>query len=225
MNGAGRRDILKKLGVALWAMATLVLLFCVLLLVREMINRGENPFESFRAAPAGSIAEPAAARPAAPGGTREVQIYFGSGDGRYLAAETHTIEYSASSVENCRQALQRLIAGPRDLLTPVIPASVKVRAIYLLDDGELVVDFSGEMLSEQLRFKSASLEALMAYAVVNTLTQSALQAEQDPPVRRVRFLFEGTPPQEAFPAHIDLSAPLTPNARWIETAPDAPAHG
>jgi len=225
MNEADRRGILKKLGVAVWALFTLVLVFCVVLLTREIVQEGGNPFESFQAPAAGPAETPAPARENTMGAAQNVPLYFASADGRILIPETCRLDIGDSTVENCRQALQKLIAGPHNPLTPVLPPSVKVRALYLLPEGELVVDFSGEILSEQMRFKSASLEALMAYAVVNTLTQPGLQAKQDPPVRSVRFLFEGAPPQEAFPAHVDLDAPLAPDPRWIESAQEAAAHG
>ncbi len=122
-----------------------------------------------------------------------------------------------------------LIAGPRDILTPVLDASVKVRALYLREDGELVVDFSRELQSKHSRFKSASLESLMLYAIVNTVTQTALRAGDDPIVRTVRILIEGMPPTEAYPAHLTWAEPVAPDARWVsspvEVATEAPANG
>jgi len=118
-----------------------------------------------------------------------------------------------------------LIQGPRDILTPILPAATKIRALYLLDSGELVIDFSRELQSEHARFKSASLESLMIYGVVNTLMQSVLQSKTDPPIRQVRFLVEGSPPQEVFPSHIDLSEPVKADPRWSAPALESSSHG
>ena len=230
MNAEKRKQILQRLMLAIWAMVTLVLVFCLALLMNEMMKSGRDPFAAIAPAPAPEAPSPVAAqdrfRADATSATREIVCYFGTGDGRALSPETHAIEFSDSTVENCRRALKALIAGPRDILTPVLPATAQVRALYLLEEGELVVDFSRELLSEHARFKSAALEALMVYAVVNTLTQPTLQAPADMAVRRVRFLFEGSPPQEIFPAHLDLTEPIAPDALWVEqTAQDALSHG
>ena len=212
-----RRDVMRSLLLALWAMFTMVLFFMVVLLVRQMLETGGDPLAALRPEPAARA--PESEKPARPApaklGNREIVLYFGTADAAALASETQTLEYSASTVENCRSALEALIAGPRDILTPVLDASVKVRALYLREDGELVVDFSRELQSKHTRFKSASLEALMLYAIVNTVTQSTLRAGDDPAVRTVRILIEGMPPTDAFPAHLSWDAPVAPDMRWV----------
>ncbi len=225
MSREGRRRIFQNLLLSIWAMVTLVLFFCVLLLVYEMIQTGTDPLAMVRSASlsdsvreaeeAGGAAE---SEPVAPlKAQREVTLYFANPEGTVLVPEVHTVAWSASTVENCRTILQALIAGPRDLLTPVLSADTQVRALYLLENGELVVDFSREVLAAHARFKSASLEALMAYAVVNTVAQQVLWDAEKISVQRVRFLFEGAPPQEIFPGHIDLSAPLQPDLAWVRS--------
>jgi hypothetical protein len=145
----------------------------------------------------------------------EVLLYFADEDGRLLVPETRRIEYRDSTVENCRQVLEAVIEGSREGLAPVVSEATRVRALYLLDGGELVVDLSREL--ELGQPKSASSEALMIYGIVNALTQPALRSpsEKDAGVRRVRFLFEGSPPHESFPAHLDLGQPVGPDHRWI----------
>ena len=95
------------------------------------------------------------------------------------------------------------------------PASAKVRAVYLLPDGELVVDFSYELAQDHQ--KSTSAEALLVYGVANTLTQAAVKGEREQAVRTVRFLVEGSTPHEWFECHLDLSEAVAPNPRWIQT--------
>ncbi|MBI2434129.1 MAG: GerMN domain-containing protein [Candidatus Hydrogenedentes bacterium] len=206
---------MKKAGLAVWGMFTMVLLFCVILLVREMTAQGQDPLASLRAEmpPAG---QPAGRAPEKSTGVREVILYFASQDGRVLAPEIRSIEYTDSTLENCRHALEQLIEGPRDILTPVLPPNTQINAMYLLDDGELVVDFSRELQTEQGRFRSTGTEALLAYAVANTLTQKGLQGGGEAAPTRVRILLEGSRPQETFPAHLDLSGPLWPDPNWIE---------
>lgn len=211
-------DIITRLALTLWAMVTLILCFVVALLVNEMIKAGADPFSAFQPETDG-LPEPAPHD--FPGtaslGTREISLFFASEDGHGLHPESVTIEFSGRTVENCRRALQALIAGPRqDFLFPLLSDQTRPRALYLREEGELVVDLSSELLLDQHRPRSAEMESLMIYGIVNTMMQEALQGEDEKRVHAVRFLFDGVPPQESFPAHLDLGAPLVQDLRWMQ---------
>ncbi len=226
MSPSWQQQVLRKLGLAVWSMVTLVLLFCVILLVNEMFKAGQDPLAGLRAHPKTQPVPSPAREMQGAVGQRDIQLFFASADGRVLTPEKRPIECGGSTVENCRHALEALIAGPQTPLTPVIPGTVRIRGLYLLDNGEAVVDFSREMISEHARFSSASMEALMAQAVAHTLAQPALLGTANAPIQRVRFLFEGSPPYETFPAHVDLTEPVTPAPQWVETPKqETPAHG
>jgi len=210
-----QRDIVKSFLTALWALGTVVLLFCVFLLANELIKIGEDPVEAILPSPRSAPESVALERPTHTLGAKDVALYFASPDGRDLMPETQSIDYSDSTVENCRIALERLIAGPREALTPILPSNTRIRAIYLLENGELVVDLSRELISEYTRIRSASLESLLVYGVINTLAQPALAGKNEPAIRSVRLLLEGQAPQEAFPAHLNLSTPLEPDRSRI----------
>ena len=219
MKPAEKKSIFRQLFLTLWAMVTLVLCFVVGLLINEMLKSGNDPLAALSpdtdtpALP--SKKEPPVANSL---GTKEVALYFADESGEGLAAESLVIEYQSHTVENCRAALQGLISGPQSaLLIPVVPEKTQMRALYLRADGELTVDISSEMVAAQTGPRSAEMEALMVYVIVNTLTQPILQAPDDTAVDTVRFLFDGAPPQESFPAHLDLSAPLKPDAYWTRT--------
>ena len=100
-----------------------------------------------------------------------------------------------------------------------------MRSLYLLEGGELVMDFSIQLELEARKRKSASLEALMVYGIANTLTQPDVKGADEPAVSTVRFLIEGSAPRESFPAHVDLSGPVAPDTGWLagpqERAPNA----
>lgn len=225
MSSNDRNDVFKKLFFSIWAMLTLILFFTVALLVNEMIRQGQDPLGFLETETQAAGLTPAPSVPAPPGSEREVLLYFSSPDGNALAPERRRIALTQSTTENCRLLLQALISGPRDMLSPILPGTARIRALYLLEDGELVVDLSRELLAEHAQFKSMTLEALMFYGMVNTVTQSIVKGEEEPAVQRVRFLIEGLPPQEIFPAHLDLARPLGPNPRWVAAqggrAPDA----
>jgi spore germination protein GerM len=219
MNPEKQTDILRKFGIAVWSMATLVLIFIVFLLVNEMMKSGKNPLEMLKpeAKPQAQsgAATPEKKQPETPPNTKEVSLFFVSQDGQLLVQEPRTMECGDSTVENCRHALTELIAGSKKGLTPILPSNVQVRGLYLLEDsGELVIDFSRELISEHARFSSTAMESFMVQGIANTLAQPALQGKPSVPVQRVRFLFEGSPPYEAFPAHIDLSEPVAADPGW-----------
>ena len=227
MNAERRRQAMQRVFLALWAMATFVLVFVIAILVYTMAEQGQNPLALAKkirpAAPVERSAEPAPRQR-----TKEVRLYFAAPTGGYLTPETRSIEFSESTAANCRQALDALIQGPaaQDASAPILPSGAKVRGLYALENGELVVDFAQSSLSQQKAFSSATSEALWVYGVVNTVTQSALQGTGGPAIKAVRFLFEGFAPQEAFPAHLDLSTPITPDPAWSEAVgAAAPAPG
>jgi len=215
MNRAWRRAMVRRTLLWVWAMATVALVACIGFLARELMREGTDPLAIMRPksdrAPVGT--EPAGSP--TPTGNKEVALYFADAEGRALAPESARIESSDSTVENCRKALEALIHGPRDILTPILPSSTRIRGMYMLDGGELVVDLSMEFTHELKKVRSVSLESLMVYGVVDTLANDALRGGKEGRVTRVRFLIEGSVPRESFPAHLDLSGPIEPDSRWV----------
>jgi hypothetical protein len=211
----------KKSLLAAWAVLTLILAFCVILLVYEMVRQGQNPLAISNE----PLPPPPEIMDAEPIEMREVQLFFAGEDGRLLVPERRPIPVTRYTVDNCRQILTALIEGPRELLTPIVPRTTQVHALYLLPNGELVVDFSIELLSRHMQ--STSAESLLIQGIVNTLTQPAVKGSQEGAVRTVRFLVEGSNPRESFPhqGHLDFSRPFAPDPDWLaatarETAGD-----
>lgn len=218
-----RKRLWRGFLLSVWGMFTLVLLFTVIFLVSEMVTQGQDPVGVLRPAAQAPAAQPARPR-ATMLGTREVILYFVRQDGRGLAPEERRVNVTPSTVENCRRALKLLSDGPSRGLMAILPSEPAVRALYLLEDGELVIDFSGDIQPDSGQERSATMEAFLIYSVVNTLTQAELRGDDGAEVRRVRFLIDGSPPQENFPAHFDLSSPIAPDMAWV--AGNAPAaHG
>jgi len=228
MNPEWRKDIVRNFALSVWGFVTLVLFFVVALLVNEMIENGQDPLDSLRNPTPDSTNESrTAARSTTALGEREIQLYFAGENGQHLQPVLATFEARDSTVENCKSALELLAKGPSGGAgVPVLPPGVRTRAVYLLSNGELVIDFSRELMTELSRRKSASIESLMVQGVLHTLTQRALQTKGESAVRRIRFLIEGSTPPDNFPAHLDLSNPLEPDSSWIgPAAPLAQAGG
>lgn len=216
MSRTFRWNVMQKFFLSLWAMATLVLLFVVILLIREIAANGGEPASAFQLddAPARQSEAPAPSR-ASSLGEREIQLYFAAADGRSLKAESRVLPFTESTVDNCRTALHALIQGPQSEASPVLPASVGVKAVFLRSDGELVINFTRELQTEHTRSSSAALESLLVQGVVQTVAQNALQNTREVKVRRVRFLIEDEVPSDAFPAHIDLRDAVAPDGQWL----------
>lgn len=211
MSAAWRRRVWFQFLVALWAMLTVVLVFCIVLLARELGRQDSKPAAA--ATPAQERATPAPAETAE--AVKDVTLYFADAQARALVADPAQIPMGGSTVENCRRALDALIRGPHGRGTPILPATAHVRGVYLLEDGELIADFSMELGTELRRIDSASLESLMIYGIVNTLAQPAIQGTNEVSVTKVRLLIEGAAPRETFPAHLDVSRPIGPDPGWI----------
>lgn len=218
MNAAERQQFFQRALLIGWGMFTLVLIFCIVFLVAQMISQGKSPLD-LAIFEEGGIPEEESAEAVATMQSVDVALYFAASDGRLLVPETRRIEYQDSLVENCHRVLDALIDGPRDILNPIMSRSTRIRGVYLMGDGELVVDFSKDLELEHPR--SASAESLFVYGVVQSLTQEALTDSEGNTVKKVRFVLEGSPPTEGFPAHIDLNDPIWPDAEWIATT--APA--
>lgn len=212
MAKAKKREALRTLLFALWGMATLVLLFTVGLLAIVMAQKQQELTE-LSAAPEGPFpteGESFSSRPA-----RGIRLYYAHPDRTALQAEMRLVDLTDRTVENCRRVLNALIEGPRDRLGAVLPPATKIRGLYLLDSGELIIDFSRELEAGQV--KSASAELLMAQAIANSLCQAALRGEDERAVLSVRFMLEGSPAQDTFPVHIDLSAAVQPDSSLIDS--------
>lgn len=206
-----QREVLRTLVLASWGMLTLVLLFTVGLLVVAIAQK-QGELEALSAVPDGPFplgADKYDARMA-----RGVRLYFAHPDKTALKAEMRLIGLTERTVENCRRVLEALIEGPRDGLGGVLPPTTTIRGMYLLRNGELVVDFSRELEAGQV--KSVAAELLMAQAVATSLCQASLRGEDERAVLSVRFLFEGSAAQDTFPVHIDLSAPVRPDNSIVD---------
>ena len=217
MKTGTKKSILFRLGLSLWALATLVLCVVVAALAAEMIKTGRSPVTAVTAPLQPADSPDATAPDASPKTLKTVQLYFATEDESGLAPEPSSLEWGPRTVENCRRAVTALTAGPRQTgLAAVFPEGTRVRGVYLLDGGELVVDFSNEISLGAMRQRSAAREALLTQAIATTLVQEALRGTDDQGLRSVRILIEGAPPLEQFPAHLDWSHPVLPDPAWVQ---------
>ncbi len=211
MMDARRLELMKTLFFSTWGMLTLILLFTVGFLFVALTQK-DRELAALEAVPSGPF--PIGSGLQGSRATRNVKLFFAQSGKTALAPELRRIGITERTVDNCRKALEALIEGPRERLGVVLPPTAKIRGLYLLDNGELVVDFSRDLEAGQP--KSASAELIMAQAVATSLCQVALRGDDQRAVLSVRFLFEGSPAQDTFPVHIDLSAPVRPDVEMLD---------
>lgn len=204
-------DMSRSAVMAAWGVATLVLLFLVLILGYELYNRGESESNPIPLAP--GFATVPETGPESTGTETTIQLYYGSPYSSGLRSEARRVSLTDDTISNCKVAFEALAAGPRTDAVPVLASTARVRAIYLLSQGDLVVDLSRDV--DVPGVQSASAEMLMVRALVLTLSQPALRAGTTPQVRRIQFLFEGAPTGSHFPEHIKLDFPIEPESTWI----------
>ncbi|PCJ67065.1 MAG: hypothetical protein COA73_00155 [Candidatus Hydrogenedentota bacterium] len=189
----------------IWAFITLILIFTLVLMVIELAQtRNDNRSTNFSTtknqhSPIGAVPDFQ---------TPDINLYFSHPEMVLLTPEPRRIELTDSTIQNCKRTMEALIHGPIKHLVPVMPSSTHIRGMFLLDNGELIIDFSREL--EAGHIKSTSTEWLWIQSVAHTMTQDALIGSDGNHVRSIRFLFEGAPAQSSFPQHVDVSDPVMP---------------
>jgi germination protein M len=142
----------------------------------------------------------------APGETGSVDLYFADADGRRLAIERRAIA-PGTPEETIRAVAQELILGPRDAaLTPTLPPSAAVRAVFLRD-GIATVDFTSPVSTAHPG--GSWNEVLSVYSVVNSVAANVAGVE------RVQILVEGRE-SETLAGHMVLDRPLSPQPRLLD---------
>lgn len=211
-----RKNIFKQLGMILWAFGTLILFFLVVFLARHMIVQGQNPLNLVTEDKEEFNQQEFSKERVTTAGNHSVTLYFASREGTALREERVEIETALTTAENCKHALQKIIAGPvSQSLLPIMPADTRIRAVYLRDDGELIVDISSELLFSEMVPRSLEMESLMFFGITNALTLPELQGNDEKRVSCVRFLFDGMAAQENFPLNFDLAVPLYSDSTLI----------
>jgi len=204
------KDVMRTAFYSMWGVLTLVLLFAVTFLFMRLSQR-ERDLQSV----APLIETRGAVSQAVPGSDLPtVRLFFAHPAELRLVGEDRPLALTNSTRENCRAAVQALIEGPASASAPTLPAVAQVRAIYLLDSGELILDFSRAIDVPEMR--SAGAEWMMVQSLAHTLTQPGLQGATDRAVTSIRILYEGSPAEQgSFPGHILLSGTVRPDARLL----------
>jgi hypothetical protein len=204
------KDVMRTAFYSMWGVLTLVLLFAVTFLFVRLAQR-ERDLQTVAPLITNSVT---VRNDLATSDMPNVRLYFAHPSELRLMGEDRPLPLTDSTRANCRAALNALIEGPVSGSAPSLPPVAQVRALYLLDSGELILDFSRTIDVPEMQ--SAGAEWLMVQSLAHTLTQPGLQGKNDRPVTTIRVLYEGSPAaQGSFPGHVLLAGPVRPDARLL----------
>ncbi len=143
---------------------------------------------------------------------RTITLYFGATNGRGLTREQRQVHAAGKSThELMKTVLQELVQGPSSVLVPTVPDKTTVNSMFLLDTGELVIDFGKEI--QAYHPGSAFCELMTVYSITNTLAANFDE------ISSVRFLVDGSEVETLTEyGHVDLTEPVVPDQTWISTA-------
>ena len=139
--------------------------------------------------------------PVAPPTTAHITatLFYGSLDGQALVALRREVPLAEGVRAQGAQILRAQLAAAPAPLVSVIPKGSSLRAFYVTNRGEAVVDLSRDVTVNHPG--GSLLESLTVYALVNAVTANL------PGVQRVQLLIDGQQ-VETIAGHIDVSRPL-----------------
>ena len=134
----------------------------------------------------------------------ELSIWFASRQEDALVSERRYMSLSNTPSDRAKASLQELISGPQGDALRTIPAEVKVRDLFIDDQGTAYVDFSEEL--RQTHPGGPWAEMLTLRSIMQTVIANV------PEIKQVQILVEGRE-METLAGHLDTRRPL--DATWI----------
>jgi spore germination protein GerM len=170
----------------------------------------------FTASPAGTA--PPAAATTAPANEQPVRritatLFYVAPDGSRLAPVQREVLYGATPAEQAARVLEAQLEPPPEGMTSAVPAGVRLRGVFVADNGDAYADFSAEL---RLAHPGGSLnEIFTVYTFVCALTANL------PAIKAVQILVDGHE-AETLAGHVDLRQPLPTSDRWLALPNPAP---
>jgi spore germination protein GerM len=134
----------------------------------------------------------------------ELSLWFASRQEDALVMERRRVPPNQTPIDRVRVSLQELIAGPKGSALRTVPAEVKIREVFIDDQGTAYVDFSEEL--SQTHPGGPWAEMLTLRSIMQTLVTNV------PGIKGVQILIEGRE-VETIAGHMDIRRPL--DTTWI----------
>jgi len=173
---------------------------------RERAAAAGETAQAAGAAAAATVGEEASPEPGssetaaipAPGeaNKREVLLFFQRTDEDALGPESRRILLTDSVIDQAKQIVSELIAGPRqEGLLPTVPGRTTIREVFLDRSGTLYLDLSEEFTT--LHPGGSAEEVATIFSIVDSIIYNL------PEIKRVRFLIGGEE-RDTLKEHLDL---------------------
>ena len=160
------------------------------------------------AAPAATSPEDQAALAGEEENRREVLLFFQKKDDDVLAPEKRMVLPGTTIVDQAKQLVAELIAGPRtNELLPTVPEGTIVLGLYLDRSGTAFLDLSDQFVTGHPGGSSEELATI--FSIVDSLTYNL------PDIKRVRFLVGGEE-RETLHSHLDLRRAYVKNMSIVK---------
>ena len=134
----------------------------------------------------------------------DLSLWFASRQEDALVLERRRVPPNQTLIDRVKASLQELIAGPNGSALRTLSDQVKIREVFIDDQGTAYVDFS-EALS-QTHPGGPWAEMLTLRSIMQTLVANV------PEIKRVQILIEGRE-VETLAGHVDIRRPL--DTTWI----------
>jgi spore germination protein GerM len=144
---------------------------------------------------------------ATPGRRIKARLFYVAEDGERLTNVEREVALGEGTVEQARYILEAQIAPVTEPVVSAVPASTKLRAVFVTERGEAFADFSRELIAGHSG--GSTNELLTVYAIVNALTANL------PAIKSVQLLVDGKQ-VETLAGHVDLRRPIVQNLAWVE---------
>jgi len=161
---------------------------------------------SGRAKPRATAALPPAL-PAVLGRRIKARLFYVAEDGTRLTNVERDVVYGDGTLEQARHIIEAQTAPVAEPLVSAIPPGSKLRAIFITEQGQAFVDFTGELVGAHSG--GSTDELLTVYAIVNALTVNL------PAIKSVQLLVDGKQ-VETLAGHVDLRRPIAQNLAWVQ---------
>ena len=134
----------------------------------------------------------------------DLSIWFASQQEDALVSEKRRVSPGPTPVDRAKASLQELIAGPQSNALRTLSPEVKIRELFIDDQGTAYIDFT-EALS-QTHPGGPWAEMLTLRSIMQTLVANI------PAIKRVQILIAGRE-VETLAGHLDIRRPL--DTTWV----------
>ena len=131
-----------------------------------------------------------------------VHLYFADKDNTFLMAEERILFHPTDPVEFGSIIIDALIKGPQKELMRTIPATTKLRAFFITQNGTAYIDLTKNVTDKHPG--GSKSEILTIYSIANSLI---LNIDE---INAVKILIDGRE-EDTLAGHIDLSFPFKAN--------------